>query len=148
MDRPASSERLLGLDYGERRIGLALSDPTGSLASPLTTLTRRVGKRPPLTRLTELAREHAVAEVVMGLPLTLDGDEDAWCAEVRAVGDALGHRLGSPVHYMDERMTSVRAERAIRSIGLKRGDRESKARLDAAAATVILQAFLDRRRAS
>jgi putative Holliday junction resolvase len=81
---------------------------------------------------------------VVGLPLTLAGDEDAWCAEVREVGDELGRRLGLPVHYVDERMTSVRAERAVRTSGLPRRQREDKTRIDAAAAALILQAYLDR----
>lgn len=137
--------RALGIDYGERRVGVAVSDPTGTLASPLETITRRAGKRPPLKRLEDLAEAHGVGAVVVGLPLTLAGEEDAWCAEVRAVGDALAARLEVPVHYVDERMTSVRAERAVRGSGLKKSDREDKGRIDAAAAAIILQAFLDRR---
>jgi putative Holliday junction resolvase len=135
---------MLGLDYGGRRIGVAVSDPTGTLASPLETLTRRAGKRPPLTTLEALARNQEVEALVVGLPLTLSGEEDAWCAEVREVGDELGRRLGLPVHYVDERMTSVRAERAVRASGLPRRQREDKARIDAAAAALILQAYLDR----
>lgn len=134
----------MGIDYGERRIGVALSDPTGTLASPLDTVVRRRGKRPPLRRLEEIARTHGVEGVVVGLPLTLGGEEDGWCAEVRQVGDELGRRLDLPVHYVDERMTSVRAERAVRSIGLPRHAREQKERIDAAAAALILQSFLDR----
>ncbi len=134
----------MGIDYGERRIGVALSDPTGTLASPLDTVVRRRGKRPPLRRLEEIARTHGVEGVVVGLPLTLEGEEDGWCAEVRQVGDELGRRLDLPVHYVDERMTSVRAERAVRSIGLPRHAREQKERIDAAAAALILQSFLDR----
>jgi putative Holliday junction resolvase len=136
--------RVLGIDYGTRRIGLALSDPTGTIASPLPTLRRRAGKRPPLARLEEIARGHQVARLVVGLPLDLEGRETEWCAEVREVGDRLGSRLGLPVEYMDERMTSVRAERAVRSLGLRKAQREDKARVDAAAAILILQAWLDR----
>ncbi len=135
---------MLGVDYGERRVGLAVSDPTGTLASPLDTIVRRRGKRPPLTQLEDRARAEGVEGVVVGLPLTLDGIEDDWCREVRSVGDALGDRLGVPVYYVDERMTSVRAERAIRSGALPRGRREEKGRVDAAAAALILQAYLDR----
>lgn len=139
--------RMLGIDYGERRVGLAVSDPTGTLASPLDTIVRRRGKRPPLAQIEARAREASIEAVVMGLPLTLEGVEDAWCGEVRAVGDALAARLDVPVHYVDERMTSVRAERAIRSGALPRGRREEKERVDAAAAALILQAHLDRARA-
>lgn len=137
--------RILGIDYGLRRIGLALSDPTATIASPLPTLTRRRGKRPPVQAVAEIAREHEVAEAVLGLPLNLHGDEDEWTAEVRAFGTALADRAGIPVRYLDERFTSARAERSVRALGLKKTEREDKARIDAAAATLILQAFLDRR---
>jgi putative Holliday junction resolvase len=132
------------VDYGARRVGVAVSDATGTLASPVETLVRRAGKRPPLRALEALARQHEVEALVMGLPLTLAGEEDAWCAEVRTVGNALAHRLSLPIHYVDERLTSVRAERAIRASGLPKGRREEKARVDAGAAALILQAFLDR----
>jgi putative Holliday junction resolvase len=135
--------RAMGVDYGEVRIGLALSDETGTLASPLTTLRRRRGKRPPLREIEGTARSHAVHTLVFGLPLELSGEESEWTREVREVAQKLGDRLGIPVHLVDERMTSVRAERAIRSIGLPRNKREDKARLDSAAAAIILQSWLD-----
>lgn len=131
------------MDFGERRIGLAVSDPTGTIASPLETLTRRRGKRPPWRAMEERAREHGVEQLVVGLPLGLDGEENEWCERVREMGDELGRRLELPVSYVDERMTSVRAERAVRSVGLKKSDREDKERIDAAAAALILQAWLD-----
>jgi len=136
--------RTLGVDYGERRIGLAVSDPSGTIAQPLPTLTRRAGKRPPLQALADLAHEWQVESVVVGLPLTLEGDESDWTRETRVFGKKLGERTGLPVHFLDERMTSVRAERAVRSLGLRRAEREDKRRVDAAAAVLILQAFLDR----
>ncbi len=136
--------RILGVDYGERRIGLALSDPTAMIAQPLPTLQRRRGKRPPVAKVAELAREHEVERIVLGLPLTPEGEENAWTREVRDFGEKLADRTGLPVEYIDERFTSARAERAVRSIGLKRGAREEKGRVDAAAAVLILQAFLDR----
>lgn len=135
--------RVLGLDLGERRIGVALSDPTGTIASPLETLQRRAGKRPPLARLEALARAHAAERIVVGLPLDLRGRETTWCDEVRAVGDALARRLDLPVSYVDERFTSVRAEKAVRGLGLRKSQREEKGRVDAAAAALILQAWLD-----
>jgi len=138
--------RALGIDFGERRIGLALSDPTGTLASPLETVHRRAGKRPPLSRLEEIARAHGVEALVVGLPLDLQGNENEWCAQVRAVGDELARRLELPVTYVDERLTSVRAERALRASDLPKHKREDKARVDAAAAALILQAWLDRSR--
>jgi putative Holliday junction resolvase len=136
--------RLLGLDYGQKRIGLALSDPTRTIASPLTTLTRRVGKRPPWPEIGRIVGENHVVAAVIGLPLDLSGEEGEWAAEVRRFGDEFTRRLELPVHWIDERLSSVRAERAVRSMGLKRADREDKSRVDAAAAAIILQAFLDR----
>ena len=137
--------RALGIDFGERRIGLALSDPTGTIASPLPTLKRRAGKRPPLAAIEAMVRENNVEALVLGLPLTLKGDDSDWTRTVREVGEALAKRTGLPVHLVDERFTSVIAERAVRSIGLPRGKREQKERIDAAAAVLILQAWLDGR---
>ena len=136
--------RVLGIDFGERRIGLALSDPTGTLASPLPTVKRRAGKRPPLATLIGIAESHGVEAFVLGLPLTLSGDESDWTRVVREVGAALSERTGLPVHFVDERFTSVRAEKAVRSIGLPKNKREQKERVDAAAAILILQGWLDR----
>lgn len=138
--------RVLAIDYGERRVGLALSDPTGVLASPLPTLTRRAGKRPPFAAILEIIAAQDVRQLVVGLPLTLEGGESDWTREVRAFGDRLAERAGLPVAWLDERMTSVRAERAVRSLGLPKRERERKDRIDAAAAVLILQAFLDRER--
>ncbi len=135
--------RILGVDYGERRIGLALSDPTATIAQPLPTLQRRRGKRPPVAPVARLAAEHDVSAIVLGLPLTLDGDESDWTREVRGFGTALADRTGLPVAYVDERMTSLQAERAVRSLGLTKQRREEKDRVDAAAAVLILQAYLN-----
>ena len=138
--------RTIAFDYGERRIGIAVSDPTRTIATPLATLQRRAGKRPPWPEITNLVREQEADEAVVGLPLDLAGDEGAWAAEVRAFGDDLARRTGLPVHWMDERMSSVRAERAIRGMGLKKGQREEKERIDAAAAALILEGWLALRR--
>jgi putative Holliday junction resolvase len=135
--------RALGIDYGERRIGLALSDPTGTLATPLTTITYRLGKRPPLGDVERIAREAEAGRVVIGLPLDLSGNETDRCATVRALGAKLASRLGLPVHFVDERMTSVRASRTIRSSERNRSERERKDLVDAIAAAYILQAWLD-----
>lgn len=136
--------RLAALDYGTRRIGIALSDPTGTIAYPLTTVTRRPGKRPPWPEITRILGEHEVAEVVIGLPLSLAGEEGEWAAEVRDFAAQLQRRTSLPVHWIDERLTSVRAERSVRSMGLKKSAREEKARVDATAAALILEAFLTR----
>lgn len=134
--------RTLAFDYGERRIGVAASDPTRTIATPLTTLARRAGKRPPWPEIAALVAEQEADEIVVGLPLGLDGEEGPWAAEVRAFGDDLARRTGVPVHWMDERLSSVRAERGIRSMGLRKSVRERKERIDAAAAAVILEGWL------
>jgi putative Holliday junction resolvase len=135
--------RVLGIDFGMRRVGVAVSDPTGTLASPLPTLKRRAGKRPPLAALEALAQEYEVKALVMGLPLTPAGEESDWTKMVREVGTALAKRTDLPIYFVDERFTSVQAERAIRSLGLPKKKREQKERVDAGAAMLILQRWLD-----
>ena len=135
--------RILGIDYGERRIGLALSDPLGMIAQALPTLMRRRGKRPPVAELERLVAEREVDAIVVGLPLDEHGEESEWTTEVRQFGEKLGARTSLPVHFVDERMTSARAERVIRESGLSRTKREEKDRVDATAAVLILQAHLD-----
>jgi putative holliday junction resolvase len=137
--------RVLGIDFGTKRIGLALSDPTATIAQPLPTLARRAGKRAPVQALADLVRAQDVAEIVIGLPLALSGEETDWTTEVRDFGAKLAQRSGVSVSFLDERMTSVQAEKTVRSLGLKRSEREQKTRVDAAAALLILQAYLDRR---
>lgn len=136
--------RMMGVDLGARRIGIALTDPTRTIASPLTTLQRRTGKRPPWTELERLVHEHEVTGFVVGLPLALAGDETDWTREVREFGRQLGERTGLPVHFADERMTSIEAEEAIRSMGLSKSKREEKSRIDATAAALILRNYLQR----
>jgi len=137
--------RALGVDFGRTRIGLAVSDPTGTIASPLDTVVRRASKRPPLKRIADTGRSWGVEHVVVGLPLALSGEETEWCAQVREMGRGLADRLEVEVSFVDERMTSVRAERAIRSVGLGRNALKEKGRVDAGAAQLILQAWLDAR---
>ena len=137
--------RVLGIDFGARRVGLAISDPTAIIAQPLSTIVRRAGKRPPVSAIALIVQEREVSEIVIGLPLSLQGEETGWTAEVRTFGAKLAERTGVPVAFIDERMTSVLAEQAVRSLGLKRAERERKERVDVAAAQLILQAYLDRR---
>lgn len=134
--------RILAVDYGERRVGLAISDPSATIAQPLDVLVRRPGKRPPVQAVADIAAAHDVTHIVVGLPLTLAGDENDWTREVRSFGEKLAERTGCGVTFADERLTSVVAERAVRSLGLKKKQREDKGRIDAAAAMVILQNFL------
>ena len=135
---------VLGIDYGKRRIGLAVSDADGRMALPRGTLERPRGKRPPFGPIRDLAQEVGAGAVVVGLPLSLDGAETEWCGEVRRFGSALEAKLNLPVHYQDERMTSVRAERELRATGLRRSQRREKGRVDESAAALILQAWMDR----
>ena len=137
--------RVLGIDLGERRVGVAVSDPTGSIAQPLPTLRRRAGKRMPLATLQNLAEEYEVQGIVMGLPLAPSGDDTEWTRTVREAACNLEERSGVPVHLVDERFTSRAAERAIRGLGLPKKKREEKGRVDAAAAVLILQTWLDAR---
>jgi putative Holliday junction resolvase len=137
--------RILAIDWGEIRIGLALSDELQMLASPLETLVRRRGKRFPMPRLLELVAAHAPVGVVVGLPLTPAGDEGKSAAEARAVATLVEGRTGLPVELQDERLSTARALRLVREQeGSTRGRRED---VDALAAAVLLQGFLDARRA-
>lgn len=133
---------LLAIDVGERRIGLALSDPDQRLAHPLATLERRAGQRFPMQRLRHhLDAAHPVG-IVVGLPLTPEGREDAAALEARDVGTLITAKTGLPVEYVDERFTSARAHGAIRELGGK--TRGRKGEVDRLAATVLLQHYLDR----
>lgn len=134
--------RLLGVDWGERRIGLAASDELRMLATPSGVILRRAGKRPPVAEL--LRRMDEIGEVdavIMGLPLDGDGNETPRCAEVRTVAAAITERSGRPVAFVDERYSTARAHRAIHESGGKVGDRRHD--IDAMTAALLLQAVLD-----
>ena len=135
---------LLAIDMGEKRIGLALSDPSQTVAHPLATLSRRRGKRLPLRELRRYLDEHAPVGIVMGLPVAEDGSEDARAAAARDAGSRIADKTGLPVVYWDERMTTARALRAVRELG--GGLRGRKADIDKLAATTLLQSYLDSRR--
>ena len=136
--------RLLAVDWGERRIGLALSDESQTLAQPLTTLTRRAGKRFPMRQLLALLEEHAVGGVIVGLPLAPDGSEGTAASQARALAQDIGRRSGRPVELWDERLTTARALGAVREMGgTTRGRKDD---VDALAAALLLQHYLDARR--
>ena len=139
--------RLLAVDWGERRIGLALSDETQLLAQPLTTLTRRAGKRFPMAQLLEQVKKHNVVGIVVGLPLDESGAEGDAAHAARALADDIKRRVGDlGVQMWDERMTTARILGAIREMGGKtRGRKED---VDAMAAALLLQHFLDAQRGS
>ena len=134
--------RLLGIDYGERRIGLAISDPTGTIASPAGAILRRAGKRPPIAEIIRRAEALEARGFVMGLPLDGNGEETPRCAEARVVGAELTKRTGLPTEFIDERYSTAAALRAIREMGGSRKDRQQD--VDSLAATVILQHALQR----
>lgn len=134
--------RVIGVDWGEKRIGLAISDPRGRIASPAGFLTRRAGKRPPIAKLLARATELHARAFVLGLPLDGDGNDTPRAAEVRAVAREIEHRTGMRVALVDERFTTAAALRAVRALGGR--PRERPGDIDALAATVLLQHALDR----
>jgi putative Holliday junction resolvase len=136
--------RLLALDVGDARIGVALSDPTGTLASGLLTL-GCVGPRKDAQAVAALVREHGAGEVVVGLPLRLDGSLGPQGEKVLAFVERLRRALRVPVVTRDERLTSVAAGERLAEAGVKRLRR--RARIDRAAAALILQEHLDERKA-
>jgi putative Holliday junction resolvase len=129
--------RLLAIDYGERRVGLAISDPSGTIASPAGVIQRRLGKRPPVAEIIRRAEALEARGFVVGLPLDGNGDETPRSQEARAVADQLEQRTGLPVELVDERYTTAAALRAIREMGGSTAGR--KGDVDALAATVLLQ---------
>jgi len=136
--------RIIAIDWGEVRLGLALSDEGQVLASPLDTLIRRPGKRFPMPAFLEhLGRAQPVG-VVVGLPLTPQGGEGPSAALARELADTVARRSRLPVELVDERLTTARAHREIRAQGGSvRGRKED---VDSLAAAVLLQGFLDQRR--
>lgn len=133
----ADPGRVLAIDYGERRVGLAVSDPTRTIASPAGFVQRRAGKRPPVAELVRQVAAHDATRIVMGLPLDDNGEETPRCGEVRAVAAELERRTGLVVTLVDERYTTAAARRAIRELG--GSERGRRGDIDALAATVLLQ---------
>jgi len=135
--------RVLALDIGEKRIGVAVSDPSGTVATPLKVLaTQSVLSDSRL--LANLAEDYEVELVVVGLPLSLDGTEGAQAAEVRRIGDRLAKSLPLPFEYFDERLSSTAAKRAMTEAGVS--DKAKRGSVDMVAASLFLQSFLDSRR--
>lgn len=140
--------RVVGIDLGERRIGVAVSDPSGTLARPLRTIERGPSDAEAIERLhamiAELEAEDSVGSVVVGLPTRLDGSANRQTERIRTMVALLSARLAVPVFTHDERLSSHEADERL---SLHEKDwRKRKAKLDAAAAAVILQDFLDARK--
>ena len=135
--RGAEGGRVLAVDYGEKRIGLAVSDPTRTVATPAGHIARRAGKRPPIAEIIRRAEEYEARAFVLGLPLDDRGDDTPRSEEVRRIGAELERRTGCPVSFVDERYTTAAALRTVREMGGT--TRGRKGDVDALAATILLQ---------
>ena len=139
MDKKRLS-RVLGLDFGERRIGLALSDPLGIIAKPLTIIDRKK-TADHISRISEIVSERKITSIVVGLPLTLKGDYSKQTEIVLAFIDQLKSDLQIPIMTVDERLSSVAAEKSLQAQAVKTG--HNKGRVDETAAAIFLQEYLD-----
>lgn len=137
--------RILGVDYGSKRIGLSISDPSGTIASPLG-IRHRVSASQDGEFFRELVRNHHVARIIVGLPLKTDGNEGEKSQEARKYGAWLAAELGLPVEFMDERFSTAQAESMMKNTGTRVKTR--KKRRDMLAAQILLQAYLQRGRRS
>lgn len=135
--------RVVGIDLGSRRVGVAVSDPTGTLASPHLVLPRSGDMAGDHRRLAEIVAELGAERVVVGMPLSLDGGSGPAALAAAAEADALAAVVGVPVETSDERLTTVSAQQALRAGGTKA--RNQRAVIDKAAAAVLLQSWLDTR---
>lgn len=137
----ASLARFMAVDYGEKRVGLAISDELGMIASPAGFIARRAGKRAPVAEIIRRAEALEARGFLMGLPLDGNGNETEWTAEVRRVGTEIEKRTNMPVKYLDERFTTAASLRTIREMeGSTRG---RKGDVDSMAAAILLQHALN-----
>ena len=136
--------RILGLDVGERRVGIAISDPTGTVVRPLQTLVRG-SREEDFAVVAALVAEHDVGLVVVGQPLSLNGTEGPQARRVARYMEALATRLPVPVVPWDERFTTVAAHEILRQSRGKKKRQRARAggEIDAVAAAVILQSYMD-----
>lgn len=133
--------RYLGVDPGRKRIGLAMSDPGGRLSNPYRVVERGGDQQRAAADIAELCRQEEVGEIVVGLPLNMDGSKGAAAQNAHRLAAELRRATGLPVHLWDERLTSVTAERTMIDADLSRAKR--KKRIDKVAAHLILQSYLD-----
>ncbi|MDD2534723.1 MAG: Holliday junction resolvase RuvX [Eubacteriales bacterium] len=139
------SERFLGIDYGDKRIGTAISDPLGITARGLETINwNGIDQTWALDRLVAMITDFAITTIVIGLPRRTDGKYSTSETKARALGTELETRTGRPIVYKDERYTTVLASRVLRETGVRGAKR--KAVLDQVAAEIILQEYLESRR--
>jgi putative Holliday junction resolvase len=134
--------RVLGIDHGQKRVGIALSDEDGRIAHPHETIARRDADAL-LESIAGIVREHGVEEIVVGLPLSLDGKEGASARRARRFAERLGEKTGLAVVLWDERMSTLAADRALSESGMKSSARRQV--VDRVAAALVLQTFLDAR---
>ena len=132
----------MGIDFGEARIGVALSDPTGLIATPKLVLAEK-DKGRQISRVVEFARNHDVEKIVVGMPYHLDGSEGTMASIVEKFAAKLERVSGLEVIRIDERLSSVEAERIMKMTRSKRRKKGLKQDLDMVAAAVILQSYLD-----
>ena len=129
--------RILAVDYGEKRVGLAVSDPSRTIATPAGFIVRRAGKRPPIAEIVRRAEAAEATAFVVGLPLDDQGDDTPRAIETRMIAAELEKRTGLPVRLVDERYTTAAALRTVREMGGT--TRGRKGDVDALAATILLQ---------
>jgi putative Holliday junction resolvase len=141
----AAPPRLMGLDVGDRRIGIAVSDLLGLTAQPVLTLTR-TNRKQDLKSLTRLIRKYGCAGIIVGNPLYMSGDQSPQAAKAQAFAQLLRDETSLPVHLWDERLTTTEAHRHLHASG--RPGSEHRAIVDQVAAVLILQGFLDAHRGS
>lgn len=139
-DAPQTPGRVLALDLGKRRIGLAVSDELRLTAQGVETL-ERTNLREDLARLTAIAAKHGVSEFLVGLPLHMSGDEGRQAAHAREFARKLAERTGISVTFWDERLTTVEAQRVLRSSGI--GIEKRARAVDRLAAVILLESYLD-----
>jgi putative Holliday junction resolvase len=137
-----TTDRVMALDVGKVRIGVALSDPLGYTAQPLLTLWRK-SRGEDLRSLVRLIRKHEVVHIVVGNPLHMSGDQSPWAAKVQQFAEELRARSGLPVELWDERLSSVVAHEILDEAGHDRRDR--KQIIDQVAAVVILRGWMESR---
>jgi putative Holliday junction resolvase len=137
----AALARFLAVDYGRKRVGLAIADPLGMIASPAGFIERREGKRAPITKIVARATELEARGYLIGLPLDGEGNETAWTAEVRKLGAEIAKRTGMPVRFYDERYSTAAALRTVQELG--ESTRGRKGDVDALAAAILLQHALN-----
>lgn len=134
--------RVMGLDFGTHRMGVALSDETATIAQPHCTI--QLNRALPIAELRRLVEEFEVSEIVIGLPFSLGGESRGRSANsARALGEKIERELAIPVEYWDERFSTTQAERVLKSAGLRRTNRRTV--VDKVAAALILQSYLDAR---